>query len=172
MVRKALNIWFLRNMYYKRECKNFKALGEKRMDMRAGIIFLAAIVVASGCIHASTTDDTSSQEPDSVDTGEQQNNTVFYTDSGFQPSTLEIQQGETVTWLDRSSQPMWVASNRHPIHADYDGTSLNQHCNNGQSDTFDQCSSGERYSFTFDKTGEWSYHNHRFQAHGGTVVVN
>ncbi len=147
--------------------------------MRAGLIAVLLIaVLSSGCVSMSSEDtDTTPDEmpetqPDTDNNGRQtQNNTVFYTDSGFQPQTIEIEQGETVTWLDRSSNPMWVASNRHPSHTQYDGNSLSQHCGSGE-EPFDQCEPGEVFSFTFEKQGTWQYHNHKAAGDQGTVVVN
>lgn len=137
------------------------------------IALIAAVVAVSGCTSQNAdnaaTDNTPSG-PANDTAAEPQNNTVFYTDSGFRPATVEIQQGETVTWLDRSSKNMWVATDRHPTHRQYDGTSTRQHCPDGN--TFDQCDTGARYSFTFDKTGEWSYHNHVNAGDTGKVVVN
>ncbi|MFB6213027.1 MAG: cell wall-binding repeat-containing protein [Candidatus Nanohaloarchaea archaeon] len=98
-------------------------------------------------------------------------NVVTYTDSGFQPQTITIQRGEEVTWVNEAGSSMWVASDRHPTHTQYDGTSTSQHCSDGESDTFDQCSSGGRFSFEFEKTGEFGYHNHRAAGDTGTVIV-
>ena len=67
---------------------------------------------------------------------------------------------------------MWVASDEHPTHEEYDGTSLQEHCAQGTSDVFDQCGAGGTYSFTFEKVGEWSFHNHEQAADGGTIIVN
>lgn len=96
---------------------------------------------------------------------------VYYTESGFEPSVKRIDQGDTVTWVNNASQAMWVGSDNHPSHTKYSGTSVYQHCSNGESDTFDQCSEGDSYSFTFEKTGEWGYHNHRSPFDEGTIVV-
>lgn len=93
--------------------------------------------------------------------------TVTYSSSGFSPSQVTIQRCDTVTWESQGAD-MWVASNQHPTHTLYDGTGLNQHC---PGNSFDQCSTGSTYSFTFEKTGTWSYHNHVLAGHGGTVVV-
>lgn len=126
-----------------------------------GLLVLSAAVMVSGCIHTGET-----QKPAPID--DSQNNTVFYTDSGFQPEKLVIERGETVTWFDRSPNPMWVASDFHPSHTRYDGTSLGQHC---PGSSFDQCSTGKRFSFTFEKKGSWGYHNHELAGHTGTIVV-
>jgi len=69
---------------------------------------------------------------------------------------------------------MWVASDPHPAHTGYDGTSLAQHCATGSTPSFDECSSvakGSSYSFTFNKSGSWGYHNHANHSYAGTVVV-
>lgn len=98
-------------------------------------------------------------------------NTVTYTDSGFEPQTITVEQGEDVNWVNDAGTDMWVASNNHPTHTRYDGTSLRQHCEDGESDTFDQCSSGDSYEFEFEKTGVFGYHNHQAAGDTGKVVV-
>ncbi|MFB6209296.1 MAG: plastocyanin/azurin family copper-binding protein [Candidatus Nanohaloarchaea archaeon] len=155
--------------------------------MRIETLFLALVIVASGCLHAAPgtaepdqTSDSGTKNPQNGNTqtatgnnSGSGTNTVYYTSSGFQPSTITIQQGETVTWVNNASASMWVGSNRHPTHTRYAGTSLREHCQNGDqiSSAFDQCSTGDRFSFTFERTGEWGYHNHKNFVHKGTVVV-
>lgn len=141
------------------------------------LALIAVIVLASGCVSDSEPQTNNNQQPNneppadsSADTNS--NNTIFFTNNGFEPQTLTIEQGETVTWIDRSENtPMWVGSDRHPHHTNYDGTSVSQHCENGESDTFDQCEAGDRYSFTFDKKGEWGYHNHEAFRYSGKIIV-
>lgn len=151
------------------------------------ILIMAIVLVASGCAANSTSDtpqnDTQStpeetQPPQNSSGSEPSNSTdspvtVTYTDSGFQPKTVTVEQGQTVRWESEASGSMWVASNRHPTHTDYAGTSRTEHCENGDqtSSAFDQCSSGAGFSFTFEKTGEWKYHNHDYSPHQGTVIV-
>ena len=140
------------------------------------LLLFAAVAVVSGCAQSQGTADTSSPSDDTsapADNSNRGENTIVYTGSGFQPSTLTIQQGETATWVNEGDGPMWVASNVHPYHTQYAGTSLREHCSNGDqtSAAFDQCSTGESFSFTFEKTGEWSYHNH-VASGGGTIIVN
>lgn len=100
--------------------------------------------------------------------------TVTYTDSGFSPKTVDIAVGTSVTFVNNSSHRMWVASNNHPSHTLYDGTNLQQHCSNGTSTSFDECtavSAGASYSYTFAKAGTFPYHNHTQANDNGTVVV-
>ena len=68
---------------------------------------------------------------------------------------------------------MWIGSNVHPTHTDYDGTSRTTHCAPGYSGPapFDQCGTGTTYSFTFTKAGTYQYHNHVASQNTGTVVV-
>ncbi|MFB6144423.1 MAG: plastocyanin/azurin family copper-binding protein [Candidatus Nanohaloarchaea archaeon] len=143
--------------------------------MKRAVVALALIAVASGCVHAGNPDTDTSMEPannsQKAAAASGETHTVYYTSEGFQPQQITIQKGDTVVWVNNASAPMWVASNNHPTHTKYSGTSLYRHCSNGESNTFDQCSTGDRYSFTFTKTGEWGYHNHRAPLDTGTVVV-
>ncbi|MCI0597763.1 plastocyanin/azurin family copper-binding protein [Candidatus Parcubacteria bacterium] len=96
--------------------------------------------------------------------------TVTYTVNGFSPSSLTVKKGTMVTFVNQSGRTMWVASDEHPSHSQYDGTSRGDHCpNNGT--VFDQCASGDTYAFTFNKTGSWGYHNHTSAGHQGTIMV-
>lgn len=99
--------------------------------------------------------------------------TVTYTAQGFSPAQVTVAEGGTVTWVNQSGHPMWVASGVHPTHTVYDGTSKNEHCAAGYTGAapFDECSAGDSYSFTFTKTGDWKYHNHAGAEDTGTVTV-
>lgn len=95
--------------------------------------------------------------------------TVTYENGQFAPQKVTIQQGQTVRFVSKSGS-MWVGSDRHPTHTQYDGTTLREHCQ-GSASSFDQCETGQSYSFTFEKTGSFSYHNHVNPTAGGTVIV-
>ena len=85
---------------------------------------------------------------------------VNYGVDGFSPKTITIKKGTTVTWTNDGSRLMWVASSPHPEHTDYSG--------------FDQLKGvdeGEKYAFTFEKVGQWNYHNHLSPKHFGSVTV-
>jgi plastocyanin len=98
--------------------------------------------------------------------------TVTYTAQGFSPQEVHIASGGTVTFVDENpSGGMWVASAQHPTHSVYSGTTLDQHCDTMSNDSFDQCEEGATYSFTFDKVGTWTYHNHSQSSHFGRVIV-
>jgi plastocyanin len=99
--------------------------------------------------------------------------TVIYSASGFSPASVTIKKGGTVTFINQGGGPMSVASNQHPSHSVYDGTSRAQHCAVGYTGAapFDQCSVGTSFSFTFTKVGVWGYHNHMGTQDTGTVTV-
>lgn len=100
--------------------------------------------------------------------------TVTYTAAAaFQPQTVTIKKGGTVTWVNRSGTDMWIGSAPHPDHDGYDGTTRSEHCaaDYAGSKPFDQCSTGDTFSFTFDKVGSFNYHNHRDEENYGTIRV-
>jgi plastocyanin len=97
--------------------------------------------------------------------------TVAYTNSGFSPAQVTIKAGGAVTFVDQSTIGMYVASNPHPLHSGYDGTTRSQHCAPGATPSFDQCTEGKTYTFTFEKVGSWGYHNHVNADDGGVVNV-
>lgn len=85
---------------------------------------------------------------------------VAFTSRGFNPQTVTIEPGTTVTWTNESDEQMWVASSVHPTHGDLPA--------------FDQregVGTDETYSYQFDQQGEWSFHNHLVPSHKGTVIV-
>ncbi len=85
---------------------------------------------------------------------------VTYTDSGFAPSPLTVKVGTTVTFVNESAGPMWVASDPHPTHTLLGG--------------FDELTSapkGGSYEYTFAKVGTWTYHNHMNPSNKGKVIV-
>ena len=150
------------------------------MKLKVMAVFVA-VVVASGCATENTQNPQTNPNATSDAGGEttsrpgpSENVTVInYTDNGFSPGQVTVEEGETVVWVSESSRPMWIGSDRHPVHSQYSGSTLQEHCTNGDqtSSAFDQCSTGDRFTFTFEKTGKWSYHNHRYSTHTGTVTV-
>lgn len=98
--------------------------------------------------------------------------TVIFDGSGFSPSNVTVAQGGTVTFTSQGGE-MWVASDPHPIHNGYDGTTLQQHCASGYAGPapFDECAPGTSFTFTFNKVGTWGYHDHLDHSAMGTVTV-
>lgn len=86
--------------------------------------------------------------------------TVRYSNTGFQPAKLTVPIGTMVEFINQSEEEMWVASNMHPSHEILS--------------TFDQfqgVGKGQSYMYTFDKKGEWPYHDHINPALEGVITV-
>jgi len=98
--------------------------------------------------------------------------TVTYDGNSFSPSSVTIAVGGTVAFTSTGGQ-MWIASNPHPLHNAYDGTTYSQHCASGYggSAPVDQCSPGTSFTFTFTKAGTWGYHDHMNAGARGSVTV-
>ncbi len=85
---------------------------------------------------------------------------VSLTAKGFSPATISVKKGTVITFTNQDTKPHQVASDPHPIHTALPGfvsTAL---------------SKGASYSFVFEKTGTYTYHDHlnplKFN---GTVMV-
>ena len=86
---------------------------------------------------------------------------VVIDESGkFSPREIKIKKGGKVTWVNKSQNRVWPASNPHPIHTDYSGF-----------DALHGLATGESYSFTFEKVGSWGYHDHFNPSTRGEVKV-
>lgn len=99
---------------------------------------------------------------------------VTYSANGFSPKEVTVKKGEAVMWTNASNGGMQVASDNHPAHTGYNGTSRREHCAAGAASSFDECVSataGAQWSFVFNKAGVWKYHNHANKIFGGTVTV-
>ncbi len=120
-----------------------------------------------------TADTTGSQNTNVPASPPPQTVSVTYTDQGFTPASVNLKVGDTVTFVNQSTKKMWVASNQHPTHTEYDGTSRTTHCVAGYTGPkpFDECATGDSYSFTFTQVGTTEYHNHINATDIGTVVV-
>lgn len=119
-----------------------------------------------------TSDNVSIQQPAATEQKEQ--SIITYTKSGFSPDSLEVKVGTKVTFKNLSSGLMWVASHDHPSHKIYPNSDIKK-CNSAEANAiFDQCKtakSGEEWSFTFNETGTWEYHNHVESGHSGEIIV-
>lgn len=96
--------------------------------------------------------------------------TVVYTTEGFSPEVIEIQKGDAVKFVNESGDDMWVASAIHPIHSLYPQKSSND-CSESSFDACGVIPEGESWSFTFNESGEWRYHNHVRANERGTITV-
>lgn len=93
---------------------------------------------------------------------------IIYTDTGYSPSTLTIKKGETIIFKNISSKSMWPASAFHPSHNEYPTTG------GCLGSTFDACKGVQpaaSWSFKFDISGTWKYHDHLSPKKFGVIVV-
>ena len=99
---------------------------------------------------------------------------VLYTNNGFAPQIFTVKQGEEVTFMNQSSNPMWVATAIHPTHTVYPGSGIAKCATAEESTIFDACkpiAPGEEWSFTFTEKGSWGYHDHLSPNYRGTITV-
>lgn len=87
--------------------------------------------------------------------------TITISSSGMSPSSPTIASSTTVVFQNTDSVPHQIASNPHPIHTNLSGFDF-------------VISAGNSQSFTFNKVGTWSYHDHLNPAtsqYQGTITV-
>lgn len=87
-------------------------------------------------------------------------NTVTYSSTGFDPKTITIKMGQTVTWVNQDTNSLQVASSPHPTHTDY--PPLN---------SVGTIEPGQMSSFTFSTAGTFKYHDHLNPQNWGEVIV-
>ena len=112
--------------------------------------------------------------PSSINPAEISGKVVQITEEGFSPDFVEINNGESVTFINKMSSKSWPASNAHPTHKDYPGSDIKKCFGDGKEEVFDACkglSEGESYTFIFDESGEWKYHDHLSSRKMGVVLV-
>jgi plastocyanin len=93
---------------------------------------------------------------------------ISFSSTGYSPNSLTVKVGDTVTFKNDSSISMWPASASHPTHGVYPTTG------GCLGSTFDACKGvqpGEAWSFKFDNTGNWKYHDHLKPTFFGTIIV-
>ena len=85
---------------------------------------------------------------------------VHLTTEGFEPRSLEVEAGEKVVFENADVEGHWPASDDHPMHDGYPGF-----------DPQKPVEPGKEWSFTFEKPGEWGYHDHMNPMLEGEIVV-
>lgn len=85
---------------------------------------------------------------------------IRMTKNGFDPEEVEIKKGDTVIWVNEDSDYRWPASNLHPTHEIYP-----------EFDPREPLAVGEHWLFTFEKVGEWRFHDHLRPRWRGKVRV-
>lgn len=88
------------------------------------------------------------------------NTHIVLQEKGFEPREVTIKKGGTVTFSTTRNKPYWPASNTHPSHTIY-----------SEFDPLRPLQPSETWQFTFDRLGEWAYHDHLRSYYVGTIHV-
>mgnify|MGYP001611617938 CR=1 FL=1 len=111
-------------------------------------IFIGVVLVGYLFLNSKSSEKPPSSQPTTkVVTGSQAEVTV--TKGGFLPATIRVKKGTIVTWTNTDEAAHQVASDPHPTHDKLKGL--------GDGEVL---AKGESFSFTFEKSGSYSYHDH------------
>ena len=94
--------------------------------------------------------------------------TINYTDAGFDRPNIIVANGSSVTWVSKRKDPQrptWVASDIHPEHTIY------PEFDQGRTLGYEPLPKDKTYTFKFEKTGRWEYHDHYDPDKKGVVTV-
>lgn len=86
--------------------------------------------------------------------------TISMNSGGFNPANWIINKGDTVRFVNNDTKDHWPASDVHPTHAIYP-----------EFDPRAVIAPGEEWSFTFERVGGWSMHDHRSPYITGKIIV-
>ncbi|MST04011.1 MAG: hypothetical protein EXS49_00370 [Candidatus Pacebacteria bacterium] len=87
--------------------------------------------------------------------------TISMTDNSFSPSSISINKGDIIVFINNGSNAHWPASNTHPTHEIYP-----------EFDPRRPISPGSLWEFKFEKSGSWKMHDHLSPKITGTITVN
>lgn len=86
--------------------------------------------------------------------------TITLSEEGFSPEKITINKGDTVLFKTTRETYFWPASNLHPTHELY-----------SEFDPQEPIDPQQSWSFTFEETGQWQYHDHLAPYYTGTITV-
>lgn len=85
---------------------------------------------------------------------------VTRTNQGFSPKSLTIHPGDTIIFKNATQHAFWPASDPHPTHTFF-----------SLFDPKHPLTTNQTWSFTFTKSGIWSFHDHLSPMMKGTIIV-
>ena len=88
---------------------------------------------------------------------------VNVTDKGFEPENLTVKTGQVITWTNKTSKKVQIASDPHPTHT------ANSELTNGEFVT--ELAPGASANVTLTKVGAWGFHDHLNPSMKGKVTV-
>jgi len=123
---------------------------------------LIAILAIGGIVYALTSNPNAPKivdsEPNSAQTSGD-NATITFTDDGFNPETLTVKKGTTVTVINNASRSVKFSSADHPTHRE--NPELNM----------ETLEPGEQGTFTPTTIGTHGFHDHLDEDKVGTLIV-
>ncbi len=133
--------------------------------LRPVVLFGTLLLLGAGCATSATIPPQATDAPTSqIDQEGLEDQTVVRIDgSGYHPASVSVKKGKAVLWVNEDvAASHWPASDPHPTHTDYP--------------TFDpksEITPGNIWTFVFEKTGTWHYHDHLHQKtrNGYSVTV-
>lgn len=135
----------------------------------AMLLALAAFLVLNSRQASAPTVDsrqsTAGQTSDRANTGQEDNEaagkivTITFTDSGFEPNTIEVKKGTRVVVKNDSTSQVQFSSDEHPSHRNNPEMNLSL-IEPGESDTY-----------TAARVGTWGFHDHIDDTKTGTITI-
>lgn len=132
--------------------------------IKTGLVLSGIILFGAGCAQqygrSSQTPTEQQAAPPAGPTSVVPEAIIEYTSGTFNPSTIRVLAGTTVTFVNKGTQEVWPASGRHPAHDICPGF-----------DSLKGLKQGESYSYVFDKVAECPFHNHLAPGEKGVIEV-
>lgn len=121
----------------------------------AGVLLCAAILISVALCTALF-----SHQIENVFKHQSVNHTITRTKNGWEPSTITITEGDSITFKSDLGDPFWPASNVHPTHTIYP-----------EFDPKTRIFPPDSWTFTFLKVGQWKFHDHLAPNFQGVITV-
>jgi len=140
----------------------------------SAILVLVVVILGGYFLFKNSAQAPSDQALNPTASATEESKIIVYSETGYTPAALAVKVGDTVVFKNESAKNMWPASAMHPTHTAYSGTTLSEHCPDIENNAFDACQGivpGESWSFTFEKIGEWKYHDHLTPSYFGKITV-
>jgi len=150
------------------------------------------IIVLGGFLFFQPQDAQEQSEPEasvSPLVGNGESITITYTSAGYVPKEVTISQGTEVIFENENDLKrefewkterrlslvfMWPATAIHPTHTIYPGSSILKCGGAEKVRIFDSCQGiapQDSWSFIFNETGSWGYHDHLQARFTGKIIV-
>ena len=85
---------------------------------------------------------------------------IDITKDGFYPASFTIRKGDYVQFVNKDTAKHWPASDPHPKHNDLPGF-----------DAKAGLALNEKFTYQFNTSGEWKYHDHLNPSVKGVMIV-